>query len=117
MKMSHLLSVGEARKGLSDPSVGLVCGHDTDNLSAVVVDNEDGTTADPVDCNAINDVGLPKLLAGTYAAREKAERVRLNSGKSKPPSLPADVDRSSDWQQWYGRLWKLKIALQEKDHR
>ena len=75
------------------------------------------TSADTVDRHAVNKVRLGRLLSGTYDSGEEAQAVGLQGRISQPTQITADAARLVHWQESYGRLWQLKVALEKQNNR
>ena len=72
---------------------------------------------DPMDRNAVNKVRVASRISGAHASSEKAKGVRREIGISQPTDISSDAARSFHWQQCYGDLWKLKLALDKQYNR
>ena len=76
-----------------------------------------GTTADTVNGNSVNQIGVSGLLPCADASGEKAKCVRSDGGEAKPPNIRTDIQRSRDWEEWYRTIWKLKVSGRYQNHR
>lgn len=75
------------------------------------------TSADTVDCNAVNQVGVSPTLSRTYRPREEAQRGGLDSRVSEPTDINSNPAGLLLWKESYGGLWKLKMALEKQNNR
>lgn len=118
MKVRDILSDQETREHITASPTGSVGRDSTNDLNALGAGRiHDGSSTDPVDGDAIDQVGVAKILSGADVAREETERVRFDSGEAKPPDPNTDPKGSLSWEEWYDLLWKYKVAVWDKNHR
>src|ERR1700738_2721951 len=116
MEVRNISSNRQARKGLSCSPVANIRGNTSDNLHALSISRiHDRTTADSVDCHAINQVSMPPLLASTDVAREETKGVFSDCREAKPSDLSTNCEGDSHWEEWYQSLWKLKLSGSHQD--
>src|SRR3990172_2913731 len=107
MKMRDILGNQKARKGFTSSTVGAILRNASNNLYAFCLGQmKNRSTADTVDGNTVNEVGLSKVLSGANDTGEEAQRIGFNSGKAKPPNFNTDAERLAHWEKCYGDLWK-----------
>ena len=117
--MGNILSKRESRERLARRPIRNVGGNRAHNLKTIGGTRiQNGTAADAVDSNAIDEVRMPTLLPRADIAREKAESIAVatNRGKAKPADFVADEQQILDWAQWYEILWKLKLATRKNNN-
>jgi len=78
---------------------------------------KDRTSADSINGNAINQVGMTPFLSGTDSSRKETLSPRSNSRESKPSNLGSDREQGTVWEQWYDFLWKIKMANGHQNNR
>lgn len=76
---------------------------------------KDRAAANPVDRDAVNQIGVTVRLSGAHRPSEKAQGIGLDAGISEPPDINSDPAGLAHWQECYGDLWELKLAF-EKEH-
>ena len=60
---------------------------------------------------------MAKILERTDVAREEALRMSADRRIADPADLDPNRQPVLDWEQWYQRLWKLKIDRFSQDDR
>ena len=117
MKMRNILSIEQSGKSIASGSVCPVCGNNTNNLNPIgAMKICDGTSADSIDSDTVNEIGFPEVLPCTDVTGEETESIGLDSGEAKPTDLVADAERRAEWDKFYKLAWELKVRLLKKYH-
>src|SRR5438045_1593025 len=117
MQMRHVLHNRKARKSIARKSVGNVGRNRAYNLDAVRRGRKQHrSSADAINSDAINEVCMPALLKRTNAPRKEALRMADHPRIPNPTNLGSNRQDVVDWQEWYRRLWQLKISRLGQDN-
>jgi len=118
MKMRNILSNKKTRKRLSCRSVCVVGGNNTNNLHTVCfVFVKDRPTADTVDRNSVDKVGVSGLLSGTDISGKEAQCILLNVGVTHPTDFRTDSERITEGVKRYGDFREINRTSEEDYHR
>ena len=118
VKMRDICSDSQSREIFTSCSVTDISRNRSDYLDSVSVGQmKDRTSADSINGNAINQVGMTPFLSGTDSSRKETLSPRSNSRESKPSNLGSDREQGTVWEQWYDFLWKIKMANGHQNNR
>ena len=117
MEMRNVLSDQKTGKGFSGDTISFVRINGSDELDPFGTCRvEDGTTANALDGNTVNEVGFSEVLPCTNNARKEAQGIRLNSREAEPTDFKADTKGTTNWEKWYKILWQWKLAFIKKNY-
>src|SRR5258708_29875180 len=117
MKMRDITRDGQSGESVTCSSIGAVCGDRTDELNAVRGGRVyDGPSADAINRNSVDEIGVLGVLSRAHVTREKAQGVDANGRKSQPSHVGANGQLTVSWQQVYDALWQAKIFGREKNN-
>ena len=92
MEMGNVLSDREAGQAFASSSASAIGGNRTDNLYAIGCSGEENwTTANPIDGDSVDKVGITVFLPRTDVPRKERQSVLRNSRVSEPSDLNTHV--------------------------
>ena len=118
MEVGDILSYCKTGQSFASSAICAVSRNGAYNLDPVRLgEMKNRATANAIDGDAINKVGVPKFLPCTDVPREEAKIMGSNCWEAKPANLGANIDELAHWKKCYGDLWQLKIAFEKKNYR
>ena len=117
VKMGNVLSYGKPRQRVTVRPVGSIRRNDANKLNAIsggAVNNRTATYA--ADGDAVNQIGFEVVSSCTDDAREEAECVGFNCGKSQPADIGPDAETCLNGPEWYQVILQLKLAAFKQYH-
>src|SRR5262245_55848814 len=117
MEMRNVPRNGQPRQGITGCSVTNIGRNSADDLNTIRFGAvNDRPTAHSIDRDAIDKVGVHRFLPGADLTGKETQCASGHSGEPEPADLCPDGERVGSWEEWYRRIWQLKVARWSKNN-